>query len=199
MKIPPFAAVLGGLFLLAGLVGVVRRAAVAETMAARSAVQLASARDSLKGLSKATEALTTRLSAARGRVDTLWRVRSVYVAQADTSHRSADSAYVVALRTDTGAVCRPIVQAYQLRTTECAQLREAVAADSDALRGVTAQLDTARSETLDERRTVGALRVQLGDIAKPYNCHVWFVGCPSRLETAILSALAGFFISRRVQ
>lgn len=170
---------------------------VAEERAKVSAQALAMARDSAKGLGDSLDALAGRLGAARGRVDTLWRVRAAQLATADTSRRSADS--VIALAPpDTIAVCRPIRIAYDLRTTECAQLRQVVASDSTAIRGARAQLDTATGLTEDLRRSNAALALKLATVAKPYTCKVvLFIPCPSRLTVFVAGAVGGFILGKR--
>lgn len=174
--------------------------AVAEAKA--SAAELATVRG------KELPALRDSLQIARdsnarnlARVDTLIQVRAVTVLRADTIRVRADSLAIVAsLTSDTGAVCRPIWTAYQVRTSECAQLRVAVTEDSTALRVAREGLASSGMALRDALGQVEGLRQQLGQVAKPYQCKiVWFVPCLSRKASFLVGLLGGGAIVLRTR
>jgi hypothetical protein len=164
----------------------------ADARAKAAAQSLAWARDSVRAQADSLGALEQRLALARGRVDTLWRVRSSAIANADTFRRSADSVVAI-LPADSAPACRLIRTALDLRTSECAALRRAVVADSDALRGARAALDTSGSVVADLRRSNAGLSLRLADIRKAYTCRGFlFLPCLTRWESLALGAIGGF-------
>lgn len=123
-------------------------------------------------------------------IDTLWKTRTVYVKVADSAKAVADS--VVHLVTDTTSACWV---AYQARTTECSNLREALRVDSVSIR------DTRDSLVVMHGRLESSLgRVQTLDaIIDSINAHreCRFL-CPSRTTSFFLGAAATIFIGKVV-
>lgn len=171
-----------------------RARASADALATVRKVELPALRDSLQ---QARDSNTLHLS----RVDTLIRVRTVTVARADTIRVTADSLAIVArLTSDTGAVCRPIWTAYQVRTSECQQLRVAVQEDSAALREARNGLESSGTALRSALGQVAGLQERLAVVAKPYQCRiVWFVPCLSRKLSFVAGLVGGGVLVWRVQ
>lgn len=166
-----------------------------QEQAAESARRLAAAKDTVADLQLRLTATAAQLGAARAKVDTVWRVRTVYLAAADSSHHVADS--LIALAPDPAAVCRTIQAAYDARTSECAQLRQVVAVQDTGLRVAAAALQQAQDSIRAAGQTTAGLRAQLAQVAKPYACRwLGLLPCPSRTTVFVAGAVAGVGLSR---
>lgn len=158
-----------------------------EERAKQSAVVLSATRDSL---GEARQHAATVLT----RVDTLWRVRTITLARVDTLRVKGDSFAVIAhtLGSDTALACRPILLAYQARTSECDQLRVAVRQDS-------AVVDALRLQVQRDTATFRDLALQLSTVSKPYTCRILpFLPCLSRRTSFLVGLLGGGLLTWRV-
>ncbi|HUU96648.1 MAG TPA: hypothetical protein VM487_12985 [Phycisphaerae bacterium] len=160
--------------------------------AKQSAVLLAQSQDSLKVLHTSLTAAEADVAAARAKVDTVWRVRTITLASADTARRRADSLIILAGR-DTAAACTLLREAYDARTSECAHLRTVVQQDSAGLRVADDALRAVQDTLISAVRQTAILRRKLDEVSKPYTCR-WlpFVPCPSRTVTFIAGGVTVF-------
>ncbi len=181
-----------GLALVAGIalaVGYVQLGK-SEARNAQALVDLHSAQHLSDSLTVIVDSQRQEISATKAKVDTLWRTRTLTIAVADTQGHKADSLILLA-PSDSGLVCKAVRDAYNARTTECAELRKAVALDSQAIQaGQTQLVSSLRALDLLKNRndSLGAL---LGRIPKAYTCKVLFVPCLSRTVSFFLGAGLG--------
>lgn len=148
-----------------------------------------------RSLSDSLEALQSGLGTTKAKVDTLWRTRTVTLVKADTWAVTADS--LVKLASDTLTICHPIMLAYEARTSECAELRKAVALDSQAIQAGQSELTKASRTIQSLQSTSDSLSHALGVVQKPYTCHLLpFIPCPGRVLTLVLGGVGGFVLGR---
>lgn len=170
-------------------IGAVRRAAVAEERARVALGQLTQARQITTALLDTVGQQRVELSVTRARVDTVWRRSVVYVARADSfAHRADSLIAAVPPASDTARVCRPILDAYEARTSECAALRMANVVKDTAIALGQAQLERSLRFTETLQDSLRRQRALLTDVAKPYTCRILFLACPSRGGVALATA-----------
>jgi hypothetical protein len=141
-----------------------------------------------KALRDSLAAARAQMATTQARVDTLWRTRTVVVRLSDTLGHRADSLILLA-PTDSGKVCTALRAAYDARTSECAQLRVAVALDSQAIMAGQMQLGQSQKSLLLMSGTADSLHRALTAMAKPLTCRILFFPCPSRTMTFLLGAV----------
>ena len=173
-----------------------RSAGRAEAEADASRLALHQSQDSLQTLKGTVASLQHDLLTAHGRVDTL-RVRSdKTVAQAGSWGRVADSIRNGMTIRDTASSCKPILDAYNARTTECDLLKVAVQQKDSAIALGQIALVDASSKLLGVQQTVVGLQKQLLTVARPYTCKVLLFPCPSRTMTFVLGLVGGAVVMR---
>ncbi len=185
--------------ILAGLVVVLllilvwseRRAGQANAV---SLAALAHAQSELHLAQDSVVALQWQVQTAKARVDTIRLRSNQTVAHADSWQRVADSirhttAFVAA---DTIPICQAMRQVLDAKTSECAQLRIAVAQKDTAITVGQIALVEARSSLLTLGRQLDSVQAQHLKIAPPYQCKILFIACPSRTLMFALGALGGF-------
>lgn len=185
-KVAPWgAAVLA--FLLFGLAA--RASGMHAAEAKQSASNLATSQHLADSLTVALVATQDSMTLTRARVDTVRRVVVRTVAVADTAHHQADS-LIASAPIDTGHVCTAVRAAYDARTSECDQLRQANTAQTTiiGLQGAQLTRDSALFRLAD--RNVDSLKARLHLVTVGDSCHLLpFVPCPSR-KVAFWAGLA---------
>jgi len=176
----------------------IRREAIHSERSRLADEAIASARDSVNVALHDLNEMQTRLARASGKIDTLWKIRTVYINKGNVFGDRADSLIVVAK--DERATCPNLAQAYDNRTSQCEMLSKALTADSAVL---VATQDTVKRISTDLRNTNSALNdakglLKLGASMK-YDCKILpFVSCPSRNVSAALGLIGGFFLAKKV-
>lgn len=154
----------------------------------QSALALAQAKDSLAQLKTLLSSQATVDTHVIARVDTLWKTRIVTIAVADTFGHRADS--IIHLLPDTGEVCRALRTAYDYRTSECAELRKTVQADSEAIQRGQVALRENLATLAHANTTILGLQDRLKIVSKPFQCRFLLLfSCPSRTLSFVLGAV----------
>lgn len=176
----------------------IRREAIHSERSKLADAAIHSAQDSVKFAIRDMTEMKKRLDNASAKIDTLWKVRTVYIAKADVLGGQADSLILIAR--DERTVCPNLAQAYDKRTSQCEQMAKALSADSVVLM---ATQDTVKHLSTDLRKTTGALEdakglLKLG-VNMKYDCKILpFVSCPSRNVSAAIGLIGGIFLAKKV-
>lgn len=168
-------------------------AGIAEEQARQSLQALNESKDSLKAMKDTLGQLRLDLSVAHGRVDTIRIRSSVTVAKADSWAHIADSirnSFPIAVL-DTGRACRPLLDAYNARTSECALLRVAAAQKDTAIQIGQVALVNANASLAGLQTTVVGLQHRLDIVTAPYTCKVLLFPCPSRTMMFVFGVVGG--------
>ena len=203
MNLPKWAAPVAAVFFVLLVAIVYRDAGRREEAARQSLVALNESKDSLKAMKDTVGQLRIDLSAAHGRVDTIRLRSNATVAKADSWGKIADSIrnsvnVIGRIPDDTGVVCKAILDAYNARTSECAQLRLAVSQKDSAIQVGQHALEVANTSLTGFQRQIADLQHLQGIVVKPYECRWLFFPCPSRTMTFVLGALGGAVAARAI-
>lgn len=178
-----------GLFLLINVIKVINILKPANNEASDLIIAQALVIDSSK---TKIDSLTYALSNQLRRTDTLWRERKSHTDTAWVFNKSADSLVLLAA-TDTVRRCMLMTQAYNERTSECAQLKLALQSDSVSIKSsdniIKFTVDTLRSVSTKLARAT----FSLDSIAKKSHCS--FI-CPSRTMSFLLGSGLTFITMR---
>lgn len=158
--------------------------------AKQSEVKLKASQDSLKMAQTSLANAQIQLIEAVSRLDTMWKIRTVFVKSADVSGVRADAAII---RAGTDSLSCPNLQvAYNERTTECKELRRALVADSIAIRATRDTLVQVKNILAGTERQVVDVHTMLRNATKPYVCKiVGLFPCVSRTWVFIGGVAAG--------
>lgn len=192
MKLPP--QLLLPAAIVVGLIGLWQYAAWDGRQAERSrqsAAALAAARSEVDLIRGQLTSTQFQLDQRLAELAVLQARETRHIADADRDRARANALIRLVPAADS-AQCRPVMDAYEARTSECAQLRLALATAAIAQ----ALADTGLREARDSvrvllARELPALTHQLTVVTKPYVCRILFVRCPSRTLSAVLGVAAG--------
>lgn len=160
-----------------------------QAINAQSVAALKASQQNQLATSDTVALVRKQLAAKYAKVDTLWKSATVYVERSSNFAKAADSLMHLA-PPDTAHSCTLITQALQARTSECEQLRGALALDSEAIQTGQRQLLLTAAQLAGVQDSLASLHRSLGVVQKPYTCHLLpFIPCLSRTMSFFMGAV----------